>query len=246
MLTHLNDSRRMFTDQGLGDQERDLGQRPSIQISSKIALCEIKPGVILPALEIDKRIEIFRGSASTNSKVVALPAYFLGIQQIHNDRPIQAATVDGIGSVAAGSSCHEGHAVGSGGSKQRTEVVATQGEMVGQRIVIGEVGAVIVNERGRAVGGIETIHLPVIPFTVNGLPAMRGIQRKRQSIMMGSDGTSVPIGLELVCRNAEWTCPGIVAKVSVEGVILLAYHQAMVDQVGSALGHRCPHPHYRD
>src|SRR2546421_4459221 len=122
MLTHPDDSRRMFTDQGLGDQERDLGQRSSIEICSKIALSEIKPGVILPAFEIDKRIEIFRRSASTKSKVVALPAYFLAIQQIHNGGPIQAATLDVISRVARRGKLREGNSIRGGRSQHRTEV----------------------------------------------------------------------------------------------------------------------------
>jgi len=79
---------------------------------------------------------------------------------------------------------------------------------------------------------------------MNGLPGMRGIIGNRQKIVMGSDATAMPVGLGVVSWNTETACPGIIAKIFIEGVILLAGNEDMVDRVGridSVSRHRCPH-----
>ena len=84
----------------------------------------------------------------------------------------------------------------------------------------------------------------MIPFTMNGLPGMRWIIGNRQKVVLGSDGTSFSVRLGVVSWNAKFACPGIVAKIFIEGAILLAGNENMFDRVGSidiALWQRGPH-----
>src|SRR5438270_7168376 len=146
MLAHLDVSRRVLAYQGFGNQKRDLGQRSGIQVFLIIILCEVEARIILPAFEVDEDVVILKGSTGTNAQIVALPTHLVRIQQIYNGWPIQASTSNSIGSVTACGSCHESQAVRCGWTEQRTEVVATQGEMIGQSIVVREVRAVIVGQ----------------------------------------------------------------------------------------------------
>src|SRR5712691_7471357 len=136
MLAHLDVSRRVLAYEGFGDQKRDLGQLSSIQVFLIIILFKVEARIILPAFEVDEGVVVLQESTCTNAQIVALPTHLVCIQQVYNGWPIQASTSNSIGSVTAGGSCHESQAVRCGWTEQRTEVVATQGKMIGQSIVV--------------------------------------------------------------------------------------------------------------
>src|SRR5437868_7175668 len=54
--------------------------------------------------------------------------------------------------------------------------------------------------------------------------------------MIGPDIPSVAVWLSIVGRNAKFSGPGIPAKIVVEGMILLAGYQDMVDRFGTGRG----------
>src|SRR5579859_7354497 len=61
--------------------------------------------------------------------------------------------------------------------------------------------------------------------------------------MMRGDGSSMAVRLGVARRNAKFACPGVVAEILVEGAILLAGEQDMVDRIDEvcaflAHGHR--------
>src|SRR5947209_1972185 len=114
------------------------------------------------------------------------------------------------------------NAVGQCGTKLIAEIVAAQGEGIGQRVVVGKVGAIVIAKRTLAIGEIKPIHLPAIPLAVNSWPVMHNIFGIVQAKMIGLYRASLPIGLGVVLRNAETASLGIEAKIGIEGPIFLA------------------------
>src|ERR1051326_5712301 len=73
---------------------------------------------------------------------------------------------------------------------------------------------------------------------------MRRIIGNRQKVVLRSDLTPFSVRLGVVSWNAKFACPGIVAKIFIEGMILLASNKNMLDRVGRiemVARHRCPH-----
>src|SRR5258708_14730370 len=106
------------------------------------------------------------------AEIVTLPTHVGSIQQVDNGRIIQAADISTVGRVAAGGSSYQRQAVRNGRTKYRAKIVATERERVAQRVIVSQVEAIKVAERSRAIGGKKAIHSSMIPFTMNGWPAM--------------------------------------------------------------------------
>src|SRR5947209_15737520 len=125
-------------------------------------------------------------------------------QQIDDGGEIQEALwqflVLGDPTSSAGPKCQT---IGQGWAKLITEVVPTQGEMIGQPIIVREVGTNVVTERTGPIGDVKAIHFPMIPLSVDGLPVMLDIFGIIEVELLGSDGSSLAIRLRVACGNAN-------------------------------------------
>lgn len=178
VLSPMDIGGRMLAYQRLRDQERNLRQRPRLQVGLVIVLAEIEARIVLPLAEIDQHVEVFQRCSRADAQVVALPGDMVRVQQIDNGGPVQAAAIHGISRVAAGSAGHQREAIGRRCAEHRAEIVAAQRESVGQRIVVRNVSLIVVTDGRLAVRGIKTIHLAVVPFLVDALPGMIGVLRE--------------------------------------------------------------------
>src|SRR5437764_15461444 len=94
-------------------------------------------------------------------------------------------------------------AIGPGWAKLITEVVATQREMIGQPIIVREVGTNVVTQRTWPISYVKAIHFPLIPLSVDGLPVMLDIFRIKDVELMESDSSSTVFRLCVSVGNAK-------------------------------------------
>src|SRR5258708_32830427 len=75
----------------------------------------------------------------------------------------------------------------------------------------------------------------MVPFTMDSLPRMGSIQCAMQEKMMRSDSPSRAIGLRIPRWHAKSSCLGVVTKIGVEGAVLLASHQDVLNAISNPL-----------
>src|SRR5438067_960085 len=111
---------------------------------------------------------IERDEILTVPKVIVLPTDAELVQQVEDDRVIEAPFSDVVGRVTARRAAAKVQVVRIGWAEQRAEVVSADGEVLEEVVVVRQV-------RRGAVGGIEAVHLAVVPLIVNGGPGVRGV-----------------------------------------------------------------------
>src|SRR5439155_7242160 len=120
---------------------------------------------------------IERDEILTVPKDIVLPTDAELVQQVEDDRVIEAPFSDVVGRVTARRAAAKVQVVRIGWAEKRAEVVSADGEVLEEVVVVRQV-------RRGAVGGIEAVHLAVVPLIVNGGPGVRGvggIQRRAAS-----------------------------------------------------------------
>src|SRR5579863_4487055 len=91
------------------------------------------------------------------------------------------------------------------------------------------------------IGSDEAIQSAVVPFTLDRHPVVIDVRSAMRGEVVRTDGASLAIRLSKVGGDANLSDLGVMAKVVVEGVILLAGDDDMLD--GSISGDRRNRPY---
>src|SRR5258708_28523273 len=228
----------MLARNGGGNDVGNLGEGAWIQVLRVVFFCILQPFIPVPALKEGYGVNEFEfgdAAQAQQTQVIEFPANAMIFQQVDDGGKIEGArrrfvilcdTATGTGP--------QRDTVGQCRTQLIAEIVAAQGEGIGQRVVVGKVGAVIIAERALAIGEIKPIHLPTIPFAVNGVPVMGNISVCMQAKMIGLYRASFSIGLRVALWNAEAASPGIEAKIGIEAAIFLVGNHDVLDRVDAA------------
>src|SRR5581483_4129854 len=102
------------------------------------------------------------------------------------------------------------------------KVVATQGEMVCQCVVIRQVRAHKEAHRVRTIHDKEPIHVSIIELFVDALPGMRGISLNTRGLMVGCYSASKGARRHTITvGGTKAPCPFITSKVTIKRPVLL-------------------------
>src|SRR5579859_1297864 len=94
---------------------------------------------------------------------------------------------------SAGGSGPERNTIRQCWAELMTEIIATQCEGISQRIIVRDIGAIVIAERVTPIRYSKAIHFPIIPLFVNGNPIMSNIFGVVQEKMMRIDRASLAI-----------------------------------------------------
>src|SRR2546426_1373627 len=109
----------MLTYLALGDEKRDVGKRSGLQVVVVIGIAKLDTDIFGPATEKEQGIEHFqfRGGAA-QAEIVTFPGDVVGIQQVYNQRPAQAAMRNRIRGIPARGASPEVEAIGNSWPQQ--------------------------------------------------------------------------------------------------------------------------------
>src|SRR5215471_2236854 len=122
---------------------------------------------------------------------------------------------------------------GKSHAQHAAEVVRAQRELREQGIVIRQVRRLVIPHGGLAVGGVEAVHLAVIPLAVDRVPVVIGVAAGQAGEVERLDRPAVPVRL-----SEPWRCPEALGQtrvgpeVVVERVVLLAADDDVLDRGG--------------